>query len=61
MENKHFYAVMMDNEDCDWSYGSYDLAEAQKMLEHYRADYPDSYIAVIEMGHDPICVDELRD
>ena len=52
---------MMDSEDCDWSYGSYELDEAQKMLAKYRDEYPDSYIAVIEMGNDPICVGEIRD
>ena len=61
MERTYFYAVMMDSEDCDWSYGSYELDEAQKMLAKYRDEYPDSYIAVIEMGNDPICVGEIRD
>lgn len=57
MEKTFWYAVMQDNEDTDWGTGSYDLAEAREMLK----DYPDGYIAVIEEGSDPICVDEIRD
>lgn len=57
MENTYWYAVMDDNDDGDWGYGSYDLDEAREMLKNY----PDGYIAVIEMGHDPICVEEIRD
>lgn len=57
MENTYWYAVMADNDDSDWGYGSYDLDEAREMLKNY----PDGYIAVIEMGNDPICVEEIRD
>lgn len=57
MENTYWYAVMTDNDDSDWGYGSYDLDEAREMLKKY----PDGYIAVIEMGNDPICVEEIRD
>ena len=60
---KYWYAVMKDNEDDDWGYGSYDLAEAQKMVEKF----PEGYIAVIDEGldengnpGDPICVEEIR-
>ena len=60
MSNKYWYAVMMDNEDVDWGFGSSSLEEAKKMLEQYRADYPDSYIAVIDDNDDPICVDIIR-
>lgn len=53
---KYWYAVMQDNEDNDWGYGSYDLAEAQGMV----AKYPEGYIAVIDESGDPICVEEIR-
>lgn len=57
MKKAFWYAVMQDNEDTDWGTGSYDLAEAKEMLKAY----PDGYIAVIEEGDDPICVEEIRD
>ena len=57
MNKKYWYAVMTDNDDNDWGYGSYDLAEAKEMVKKY----PDGYIAVIdEDGGDPICVEEIR-
>ena len=56
-EYGHWYAVMMDVEDNDWGIGSYDLDEAISMARGMDAEY----IAVIEMGNDPICVDEIRD
>lgn len=57
MEKTFWYAVMQDDEDLDWGTGSFDLDEAKEILK----DYPDGYIAVIEEGPDPICVDEIRD
>lgn len=57
MEKIFWYAVMKDNEDTDWGYGSHDLDEAREMLK----GYPDGYIAVIEEGNDPICVEEIRE
>lgn len=56
MANAYWYAVLQDNDDNDWGYGSYDLEEAKEMV----AKYPDGYIAVIAEGTDPICVDEIR-
>lgn len=56
-----WYAVMMDNEDNDWGYGSRDLAEAKAMVARLQAQgYGDAYIAVIDEGGDPTCVDEIR-
>ena len=52
----YWYAVMQDNEDNDWGYGSHDLDGAKKMVKKF----PEGYIAVIEEGSDPICVDEIR-
>lgn len=49
MENKMlWYAVMTDNTDTDLGTGSFGLAAAQELLNVYRADYPDAYIAVID-------------
>ena len=56
-ESKLWYAVMRDNDDTDWGYGSDDLAKAQEMLKVY----PDGYIAVIdESGSEPMCVEEIH-
>lgn len=55
------YAVMRDNEDNDWGYGSADLDEARAMLRTMKENSPEAYIAVIDDGIDPICIDELRD
>jgi len=49
-----WYAVMRDNDDADWGYGSYDFEEAKQMLD----DIEGEYIAVIE---DDVCVEEIRD
>lgn len=56
MEKNYWYAVMKDNEDNDWGTGSFDLEEAREMVKAY----PEGYIAVIEEGNDPICVEEIR-
>lgn len=58
MENKLWYAVMRDNDDNDWGSGSYDYNEAVEMVQKYIPD--GGYIAVIEEGNDPICVEEIR-
>lgn len=47
-----WYAVLADAEDGDLGYGSYDRAEAFRMLRE--AEYLDGRIAVVEMGTDPI-------
>lgn len=57
---KKFYAVMADREDTDWGTGSYSLDKAIEMVKEKKDVYPDGYIAVIEMGPDPICVDEIE-
>ena len=58
MENKLWYAVMRDNDDNDWGSGSYDYDEAVEMVQKYIPN--GGYIAVIEEGNDPICVEEIR-
>ena len=58
MESKLWYAVMRDSDDIDWGTGSYDYDEAVKMVQQYIPD--GGYIAVIEIGNDPICIDEIR-
>ncbi|MBP3673485.1 MAG: hypothetical protein J6J18_06620 [Oscillospiraceae bacterium] len=61
MEKTYWYAVMQGNYDDDWGYGSYNLAEAEKMVESFQNQgYTDAYIAVIDEGNDPICVEEIR-
>lgn len=57
---KKFYAVMADRDDTDWGTGSYSLDKAIEMVKEKKDVYPDGYIAVIEMGSDPICVEEIE-
>ena len=60
--NDVWYAVMKDNDDTDWGYGSFDIDEARARVRNYRADgYKDAYIAVIDDGDDPICIGEIRE
>lgn len=59
MSNKIWYAVLTSAEDNDWGYGSADLAEAKEMVKPYIAD--GGYIAVIDDGADPVCIEEIRD
>lgn len=56
-----WYAVLKDNEDNDWGTGSYDLEEAKQMVKKSKQFYPDAFIAVIEEGNDPICVEEIKE
>lgn len=66
MEKRYWYAVMKDDDDNDWGYGSYDMAEAEAMVNRLKSQgYTDAYIAVIDEGTadkpaDPICVEEIR-
>lgn len=53
---KKWYAVQVTTED-DWENGSYSLEEAIEIAKQTEGA---SLIAVIEMGDDPVCVDELR-
>ncbi len=57
---KLWYAVMRDKDDDDWGYGSRSRTKALEMLRDKRDIYPDAYIAVIEDGDDPVCIDEFR-
>ena len=59
----YWYAVLMDKNDNDWGYGSYDRAEAVTMAKNLKGDHPDAFIAVIDNHRmsDPVCVDEIRD
>jgi hypothetical protein len=52
-----WYAVMRDENDTDWGYGSEDIAVAKEMLTEMREDNPEAYIAVIE---NDVCVEEIR-
>lgn len=60
MARRIWFAIMMNNEDNDWGYGSVDKAQALQMLETTREDHPDAYIAVIDDGDDPVCIKEIR-
>ena len=53
-----WYAVMANENDDDWGTGSYCFDEAVCMAHMYG---PDAYIAVIEDGNDPVCVEEIHD
>ena len=65
MENKKWYAVKMNPADNDWDTGSFDRAEAEKMVvnltSHFRKD---GYIVVIDVtlnnGGDVIQIDNIR-
>lgn len=62
MGNKIWYAVMRDNDDNDWGYGDNEIDKAKAMAREMRKQgHPDAYIAVIDDGIDPVCVDEIRD
>lgn len=54
---KYWYAAMKDRDDTDWGYGSFDLEEAKQMARNLGEE---AYIAVIEEGNDPICIEEIR-
>ena len=61
---KIWYAVLRDNEDNDWGYGSYNKREAAKMVRKLRREVnPDAYIAIIEVAdeYNSICVGEIHD
>ena len=45
---KYWYAVLMDREDNDWGYGSFDLEKAKKMASAYE----EGLIAVIDANYD---------
>lgn len=58
MKNKIWYAVMSDLEDNDWGTGSFDYDEALEMVKSFIPN--GGYIAVIDDGDDPICIDEIH-
>lgn len=57
-EMKMWYAVLQDADDNDWGTGSFCLSEAFCMARRYG---PNAYIAVIEDGENPVCVEEIHD
>lgn len=59
MENKLWYAVLMDKDDNDWGYGSFNEEEAYKMVKPFIKD--GGYIAVIDDSNDPICIKEIHE
>lgn len=61
MSNKIWYALMADLEDQDWGTGTFDKEEAISRCKAMREDYPEAYIAVIDDGPDPVCIEEIHD
>ncbi len=55
---KLWYAVLRDREDNDWGYGSRERTKAEKMAMDMES--AEAYIAVIEDGDVPICVEEIQ-
>ena len=60
MKHKLWYAIMQDNDDQDWGTGTFNLEEAIERVKAKRDEFPDAYIAVIDDGPDPVCVEEIR-
>ena len=55
-----WFAVLRDNWDNDWGYGSYDLDKAVEMALKMREDGDENaYIAVNPV--DAFCIDEIHD
>lgn len=59
MKNKLWYTVLMDKDDNDWGYGSFNEEEAYEMVKPFIKD--GGYIAVIDDGDDPICIKEIHE
>lgn len=58
---KLWYALMTDNDDSDWGTGTFNRDEAVAKCKAWRESiYPDAYIAVIDDGDTPVCVEEIR-
>lgn len=56
---KLWYAVLENEDDNDWGYGSFSLNEAKEMC--LKLESKDSYIAVVEDdGYDSLCIAEIR-
>ncbi len=57
-----WYAVMIDRDDQDWSVGSYDRDEAISKARQWRqAGFAEAYVALIEDGKDPVCIEEITE
>lgn len=54
----YWYAVMIDDDDDDWGYGSHDLKEAKQMVKELESDT--AYIAVIDEADYPDCIAEIH-
>lgn len=50
---KYWYAVLVDAEDNDWGFGSFELNEAKKMAKKYE----NGRIAVIDESDKPTCIE----
>ena len=62
MDDRIWYAIMVDNDDNDWRTGSFDKKEAvARCLELRKCGHPEAYIAIIDDGSDAICIGEIHD
>ena len=57
-EPRPWYAALRGNDDYDHGNGTFDYAEAVRMLRGMLADYTDAHIAVIDTKDD-YCLDEI--
>ena len=60
MEQKLWYAIQVGADDNDWRFGTYSEGGAYELAEEHAKMYPKKMIriAVIEVGPDPICIEE---
>ena len=58
---KIWYAILKDSDDFDWGTGTYDKDEAISRVKSMLGEYPDAYIAVIQEGTNPVCIDEITE
>lgn len=61
MKHRLWYAVMTGPNDSDWGTGSSIREEAITMARNNLDIYPEGYVAVIEEGPSPICIEEIHD
>lgn len=64
MMGKRWYAVMTGRDDTDWSWGSYDREESERIVVNNLDRYPNGYIAVIDEGDSSpwskVCLRKIR-
>ena len=58
MNEKLWYAVLVDEYDSDWGTGSEDLETAKEMVREFGGD---AYIAIIADGPNPVCIGTIKE